>query len=219
MPTSPCKLEDINLVWTSCSSRHHDGVSTQWVCQRTHLLLSSREGLGVSDWSESSLLPSPAKGISSLVKNSCTLRLRVGEGSKSSSLGCDQSEWSPHTISSAQDSGQELLASMLGLSSNVSCHLEHDGLRDWALQLICSPWCEDAWGCPLHLSTALDLLHWLLLKCLCLPNWQWLPNHQWPWLMEWLNFLILSSRRATAANTHLWVSCVTATASLHAPLL
>ena len=117
-------------VWfgTSHTSGCQDSVSTQWTCQKTHLLLSSREGLGVLDQLESSLLPLLAKGIPSPVKNSWTLKSSVGRGSKLSGSGCDQSEYLPHTISSTQDSRWESSAPMLGLSLNVTPCLEYDGL-------------------------------------------------------------------------------------------
>ena len=138
-------------------------------------------------------------------RNSWAHGSSLGGLPKSSGSGCNQFEWSPHAISSAQDSSWELSAQMLGLSSNVTCHLECDRLGDWALLLV---WCKDARDSLLCGSAVLDLLHQWLHGHL------WLPDFQWPWLMEWLNLSILSSRRAAATNAHLWASCATARACL-----
>ena len=96
MPTPMWQMEEMSLwLGTSHSSGHHAGVSTQWACQRTHLLLSSREGLGIVYWSESSSCSSPAQCVSSWNRKSW---LGVGGHPKSSALGCDQSVWPPCTI-------------------------------------------------------------------------------------------------------------------------
>ena len=144
-------------VWlgTLCSSGHHASVYTWWACQRTQQLLSSRDGSGISSWSGSSLHSLLGRDGSSPLRNSWTWGSNMDKHPKSSALGCDQSVWWPCTISSAQDSGWESLASMLRLPSKVIHHLEDNGLGDWIFLLA---WCEDTRDSLLHWSAALDLL-------------------------------------------------------------
>ena len=80
-PQHPCKLGRSIWFGISLSLGHHGGICTHQVCQRTHLLLSSKEGLGIADWSESSF--SPAQGISLPDRNSWTCVSSLGRYPKS----------------------------------------------------------------------------------------------------------------------------------------
>ena len=166
-------------------------------------------------WGSSSSL-SLVQGTSPPVKNSWTPGSRAGRYSRSSSSivgsGWDQSEGSSVLSSSpqAKRGGSLALTSSPGLSSKVTCHLNHTGLGDWAHLLDDYPW---------HASTWRALFWWLPAEDLCqwLPKHLWCPEQWWPQLNEWLNLSILSSSSAMATSAHQWASLTTAKASSQEP--
>ena len=103
----------------SLNSGHQGGISTQWAHHRTHLLLSSMEGSGISGHPGSFLHSLLAHSSSSPLRKFWTWELSEGRHPRYPTSDSGQSKGSIFVISLDQVHGWESSASTLCLSPEV----------------------------------------------------------------------------------------------------
>ena len=162
-------LNSWRLSWpgTFLSSCNEAGMSSCHACHFIHSAFSMGEGSDGEVHGRWSPTPAPAGSISFSLRNSWVWGSRAGRHLRSFSLGLDQLDWLPGSLSSPRlaggffDTGIPLGTTFGWWVGEGYLLSQWEGLGDWAHLLAGSPWhdvtCGSHWWLPEHLWL---LEHW-----------------------------------------------------------